>query len=99
LEFGETIDECLRKEIKEELCADVVNAEFLGVMDVFRTQHEKPTHWISLHFKVLVDPKQVKNGEPHKFDEIAWFKLDQLPPKEELHSQLPKAIERYKEKL
>lgn len=99
LEFGETVEECLKKEVKEEYCADILNSEFIGYHDSHRIQNGKPAHWIALHFKVLVDPKQVKNGEPHKFDEIGWFRLNNLPPASELHSQLPAEIEKYRDRL
>lgn len=85
LEFGDTVENTLRKEIMEEYCTDVISYEFLGYRDVHRENNGKKTHWLALDFKVLVDPKKVKNGEPHKFDEIGWFKLDQLPTP--LHSQ------------
>ena len=91
LEFGDTVENTLRKEIKEEYCTDVISFEFLGYRDVHRNNAGKPTHWISLDFKVLVDPAKVANGEPHKFDEIGWFKRDQFPTP--LHSQLPKLLE------
>ena len=97
LEFGETINETIRKEIQEEYCTDVLDYEFLGYRDVHRIHGEKSTHWIALDFKVRVDREKVRNGEPHKFDEVAWFKLDNLP--ENIHSQLPNFFELYQAKL
>ena len=97
LEFGDTIEETLRKEIKEEYGADVLDHEFLGFREVHREHEGMPTHWIAFDFKVLVDPTQVKNGEPHKIDEIGWFTFGTFPP--EVHSQLPKFLELYREKL
>ncbi|MEK7138118.1 MAG: NUDIX domain-containing protein [Patescibacteria group bacterium] len=97
LEFGDNVEDRLKIEVKEEFCADVINYEFLGFRDVHRIQSGQPTHWIDLDFKVLVDPAQVKNGEPHKFDEIGWFTLKNVP--EPTHSQWPKFLEKYKEKL
>ncbi|MGD9129252.1 MAG: NUDIX domain-containing protein [Candidatus Woesebacteria bacterium] len=97
LDFGEKVERVLEKEIKEEYSTDILEYEFLGFRDVHRKLKGKKTHWIALDFKVLVDRKKVKNGEPHKFDEIAWFKLDNLPTS--LHSQFPKALEKYKNKL
>jgi ADP-ribose pyrophosphatase YjhB (NUDIX family) len=97
LEFGDTIEETLRKEIKEEYGADVLDHEFLGFREVHREHEGAKTHWIAFDFKVLVDPTQVKNGEPHKMDEIEWFTLDTFP--QEVHSQLPKFLELYREKL
>jgi len=97
LEFGDAVLDTLKKELKEEYCADIIKYEFLGYRDVHRERVGAKTHWIALDFKVLVDRNQVKNGEPHKFEEIGWFTLDQLPSP--LHSQLPASIELYKEKL
>lgn len=99
LEHGETVEERLRQEIKEEYCTEVLEHEFLGYDDVHREHNGDETHWLALFFKVRVDPKQVENGEPHKFDEVAWFELDDLPSEEELHSQLPEFFRRYRGKL
>jgi len=97
VDFGDTVEGTLRKEIKEEYCADVLGYEFLGFRDVHRIHNKKRTHWIALDFKVLIDPAQVKNGEPHKLDELSWFTLDTLP--EPLYSQYPFFLEKYKDKL
>ena len=97
VEFGHSIEQTLKKEIREEYCADVLRADFLGYLDVHREHDGKPTHWIALAFKVLVDPAQVSNGEPDMIDEIGWFTLDTLP--ENLHSQFPRFLESYRDKL
>ena len=97
IEFGDTAEETLRKEIMEEYSTPILNYEFMGYRDVFREQNGKKTHWIALDFKVLVDKEKVKNGEPHKFDEIGWFKLDNLPTP--LHSQYPHFLKKYMDKL
>ena len=97
LEFGATVDETLQKEIKEEYCTDVLSKEFLGFRDVHRTREGHPDHWIALDFKVLIDPKKVKNGEPHKFDEVRFFTFDTMPKL--VHSQFPKFLTLYKAKL
>lgn len=97
LEFGDTVEETLRKELKEEYCVDAIEYEFLGFRDLHRMHEGKPTHWIALDFKVLVDPAQVRNGEPHKFDALEWFRLDALPSP--LHSQFPFFLEKNRNRL
>ena len=97
VEFGDNVIDTVKKEIKEEYCTDVLDLEFLGYEDVHRENNGKKTHWVALDFKVKVDRGKARNGEPHKFDEIGWFKLNNLP--NPLHSCLPKCVERYKNKL
>lgn len=97
LDFGFTVEETLRKEITEEYSTDVLYHEFLGYRELHRTHNGQPTHWVSLDFKVLIDPAKVANGEPHKFDDVRMFTFDTLP--EPIHSQVPKFFELYKDKL
>ncbi len=97
IEFGDTVVATLHREIKEEYCVDVLEYAFLGFRDVHRVHDGKPTHWISLDYKVLVDRSKVKNGEPNKFDELEWFTLDNLP--QPLHSQFDVALKEYSGKL
>jgi len=97
VDLGESVSQTLRKEVKEEYCADILEQEFLGYRDVFREQNGVQTHWILLGFKVRVNPAQVKNGEPHKFDDVRWFKIGEFP--QPLHSQFMPFFEQFKDKL
>lgn len=97
IEFGQTIEENLRREIAEEYCTKVLDYEFLGYRDVHRERDGKKTHWIALDFKVLIDRNKVANGEPDKCEVLDWFRLDELPSP--LHSQLLACFEMYKERL
>lgn len=90
LEFGESIDEAIRRELKEEFCVDAIEIDFLTAFDAHRKHNGVPTHWIALLHAVKVDPSQVQNGEPHKIDEIGWFTSENLPSP--LHSQFEKAF-------
>lgn len=97
VDFGVSVIDTLLKEIKEEYCTDVLEHEFLGYRDIHRENNGQPTHWIGLDFKVYVDRLKVKNGEPEKFDEIGWFKLDDLPSP--MHSQWPEFYRLHKGKF
>jgi len=97
VEFGDTIEQTLRKEIREEYGVEVGDVEFLGVRDVHREHEGRKTHWVSIDHRVLVDRSKVCNAEPHKFEEIGWFTLSALP--EPLHSMLPLALEKYGDRL
>ena len=98
VEFGHSAGQTLKKEILEEYNTKILAFEFLGYRDdVFRQYQGRPTHWVTLDFKVLVDPKLVKNNEPHKFEELGWFTLNALPSP--LHSQLPLFLKKYQDKL
>ena len=91
IEFGETIEEAVRREIKEEISTVPLDMEFLAAYDVHRTQKGKKTHWIQVMYAVVVDPKKVKIGEPDKIAEIGWFKFKDIPRPR--HSQLDRELE------
>lgn len=97
VEFGDTIENTLRKEIAEEYCTDVLSYEFLGHREIIDEHMGKNRHYIAFDFKVLVDRKKAKNGEPHKLDAVEWFTLKNLPSP--LHSQWPTFLELYKDKI
>lgn len=97
LDFGETVEANLKKELMEEYCVEPLSTEFLGYLDLFRDMNGNKTHWLGLIFLVEVDKAKVKNGEPHKFDEIGWFRLDNLPTP--AHSMQGLLLETFKDKL
>jgi 8-oxo-dGTP diphosphatase len=96
--FGESALGALKREIKEEYSTDVLKAEFLGFRDVFRVDEKKrKTHWLAIDYKVLVNRKKVKNGEPKKSETIGWFTFKKLPSP--MHSQFPFFIKKYRKQL
>ncbi|MBI3120630.1 MAG: NUDIX domain-containing protein [Candidatus Kerfeldbacteria bacterium] len=97
IEFGQTVEETIRKEIQEEYATHVMEYEFLGFRDVHREYNGRKTHWIALDFNVQVDPKFVKNNEPHKIEDVQWFTKDTVPSN--VHSQIPLFFEKYKDQL
>lgn len=92
LEFGESFETAVAREVGEEYGADVLELRQIGVRNVVR--REPPSHWVAVVFAVEVDPAAVRLGEPHKFDGLGWFTLDALP--HPLHSQLPATLELFR---
>jgi len=99
IEFGDTIEDTIKREVKEECGADVLEVEFLGTREVFREHEGQPTHWIQFDYKVLINPEQVYITEPEKCLNQQWFKLEEFPAVSEMHSQFPIFLERYKYRL
>ena len=97
LEFGDTVINTLKREIKEEYSTDILNFDFLGYRDVHRKDEDGPSHWIALDFLVLLDKDKVKIGEPDKFTDLKWFRFGKFP--QDTHSQFPVFLDTHKHKL
>lgn len=95
VEFGEKIKDAIRREIKEEFGVDIEFIRFLGFTDHI-VKNEKQ-HWLSISYLAKIVRGEPKNMEPDKHDEIAWFKLDNLP--EKLTETTSEIIEEYLKSL
>lgn len=91
LEFGENLEEAVRREVKEELRAEALDVQFIKSFEALRDNKGTSTHWVAFAHVVLVDPKTIAIGEPDKVDEIAWFNSKTLPSP--LHSQFYKSFD------
>lgn len=90
IEFGESLEEAVRREVMEEFIAEPLEISFLTVYDAHRIAPDgSPTHWVAVIHAVRVNPDDVRVGEPHKIDDIGWFTSDRLP--DPLHSQFWKS--------
>jgi ADP-ribose pyrophosphatase YjhB (NUDIX family) len=87
LEFGESFEAAVEREVTEEYATAPREMRLCGVRNVIRADQ----HWVAVVFRVRVDPAAVAIGEPHKFDELGWFRPGELPSP--LHSQLPATLE------
>lgn len=82
LEWGETFEQAVTREVREEYGATPGTITLRGVRNVLRPG----SHWVAVLFEAAVDPSAVHIGEPNKFDELGWFTPDELPSP--LHTQL-----------
>ena len=95
LEFGEAVTESVLREVEEEYgCKGEIDVQ-LPSYSLLRKHEGKKTHWLQTPFIIRVDPKEVRNCEPHKIEELEWFSLDNLP--EPLHPGLQYALSHYGE--
>src|SRR5262245_18064548 len=81
LEFGETIFESARREVKEETDLTVTSLELISVADEMRYIKTNHKHYLNLGLKATVDDGEPKVMEPNKCEEWRWLDLDNLPEK------------------
>lgn len=86
MEFGETFEETIQREVMEEYCVEPLQIEYVATRNVLREHNGQRTHWVKNLHMVRVDPAKVRNGEPEKIEELGWFTFDTLPTP--LHSQI-----------
>lgn len=86
LEIGESFEQAVRREIKEEYCVEPVGLQMFGVNNVIRKNGGQATHWVAILFVAEVDPRKVKIGEPKKMEKLGWFSKENFP--KPLHSML-----------
>ena len=84
MEFGETPDECMIRELREEYGCSPIKWQKGGFVNAIRNINGHTTHWLILTYLVQIDPQQARNGEPEKFETVGWFPIDALP--DDLHS-------------
>lgn len=90
LEFGESWEEAVKREIEEELGAIAQEVKFLKAYNAVRNNRGQKTHWIALAHAAKVDPDSVKINDADKIDEIGWFNISSMPSP--LHSKMMETI-------
>jgi len=71
VEYGHTLKDTLKREMKEEYGIDINIGELLDVCDhIIPDEHQ---HWVSPSYVCTIVKGEPEILEPHKCDEIAWF--------------------------
>lgn len=77
VEMFETLEETLKREMKEELGVEVEVTKFLcNIQDINK---EKGEHWIMPVYETKILSGEIKNMEPEKHKELAWFSINSVP--------------------
>jgi len=78
VQFGETLEDAVKREMKEEYGVDIMLAYQFPAQNHFIPDEKQ--HWVPTNFLCRIEENQApKIMEPDKCDEIGWFSLDSLP--------------------
>ena len=75
--FGETLQNALIREVKEEIGTDIEIITLLGVVD--HILPDEKIHWVAPIFLARIEKGVPSNMEPDKHFDIGWFAFDALP--------------------
>ena len=76
LEFGEKLEDCIKREIKEEFGVDIKIIDSLEPFDhILPHEHQ---HWVAFCFVANIISGTPTNKEPEKCAEIGWFTLNEI---------------------
>ena len=91
VEVGETQEEAILREIKEETGISVKLIEMIGTYDLIIRDSENKVkfHFVLIHYLVQALSSNIKPESPD--GEVKWFPLDKLP-KDEIHPQILELI-------
>jgi 8-oxo-dGTP diphosphatase len=77
LELNESWEDCVKREIKEEVDIKVKNIRFGAVTnDIFEKESK---HYITIFMLTDYESEEVKTMEPEKCEYWEWFEWDKLP--------------------
>ncbi len=92
MEFGETIEEALRREVREEYGCEIMSIDAMLPPNTWlSTSAGKPAHWVTFPHIVRVDRNQARINEPRSMSELGWFTFDTLP--QPLHRGVQKEVD------
>jgi 8-oxo-dGTP pyrophosphatase MutT (NUDIX family) len=93
LEFGQSVEESVLREVMEEYGCKGVIQEMLPPHSILRIQNGIKTHWLAIPFFIKINVRDAKINEPDKMSELGLFTLDSLP--RPLHTAVRKTMKMY----
>ncbi|MGM1048125.1 MAG: NUDIX domain-containing protein [Bacillota bacterium] len=77
VEYMETVENAVIREIKEELGIDIEIERLLCVTN--HIVQSENVHWVAPTFVARIINGNVENREPHALQEVQWFPIDDIP--------------------
>ncbi|MED4727834.1 NUDIX domain-containing protein [Aneurinibacillus migulanus] len=77
VEYMETVENAVIREIKEELGIDIAIERLLCVTN--HIVQSESVHWVAPTFVAHIANGKVQNKEPHALQEVQWFPIDDVP--------------------
>lgn len=75
VEFGETFEQAIKREVMEELGIEIEVLDLLGICDhLIPDEHQ---HWVAPTFLCRIAKSKPKILEPEKCAEIGWFTIEE----------------------
>jgi 8-oxo-dGTP diphosphatase len=91
LEFGESLEQCARREVREETGLEVDDVRFLRLLNV---KTYAGTHYVDVGLVANWKRGQPQLLEPDRCEGWGWYSLEQLPAP--LFATEPSKIEAYR---
>jgi mutator protein MutT len=95
VEFGEKLEDALKREVMEEYGFSIEVEKLLDVVN--HIIPEEKQHWVSPTYLCRYRSGTPRIREPYKCEQIGWFSPDQIP-EQELTSASKKSLESLKNK-
>lgn len=79
VDFGETFEQAVIREIKEEINVDVKLFWPQYLYNDIRNENWQKLHWVACWWFAKIINWTPENLEPEKCEKIEWFDLDKIP--------------------
>ena len=77
VEFGESVAEAIKREIREEVGLDITLERSLGYVEMIGVDRQ---HWVSPIYLATANIGEAANNEPDKLEAVEWVAL-KAPPR------------------